>query len=114
MLTKTWNADENRYAVTFDLPDGLDIEGASVVGEFNDWDPAAHPMSRDDDGRWTATLALDPGMKYRFRYQLDGEEWENDWSADDYVPNEYGGADSVLEVPAPPARPPAAKRRSHR
>jgi len=33
-----------------------------------------------------------------FRYLVDGERWENDWAADAYVPNPFGGEDSVVEV----------------
>jgi len=44
------------------------------------------------------TLALEPGRSYRFRYYLGNERWENDWNADSYVENEFGGADSVLDL----------------
>ncbi len=30
--------------------------------------------------------------------RLDGERWENDWSADEYVANAYGSDDSVVSV----------------
>ncbi len=110
MLTKIWNPDVEQYDVTFDLPEGLDIDHAAVVGEFNEWDASGHPMTRTDDGRWSATVSLAPGQRLRFRYQIDDGAWENDWSADDYVDNEFGGADSVVEVPEAPSRPPAAKK----
>jgi len=42
------------------------------------------------------TVVLEPGRHYRFRYLLDGARWENDWVADAYVANEYGGDDSVV------------------
>ena len=112
MLTKTWNPEAENFDVTFDLPEGLDIDQASVCGEFNDWDPRIDPMEQTDDGRWTATVPLTPGQSYRFRYHLGDDEWENDWSADDYVGNEYGGADSVVTVPDVPTPPPPAKRKS--
>lgn len=42
----------------------------SVVGSFNDWDPARHPLARDDRGRadtWSADVAdARPGDEYRF------------------------------------------------
>jgi hypothetical protein len=38
---------------------------------------------------------------YRFRYLVDGRSWENDWAADLYVPNGYGGDDSVVDVRRP-------------
>ena len=39
-----------------------------------------------------------PGRSYRFRYYLGGGRWENDWDADSYVDNEFGGADSVVTL----------------
>jgi len=109
VLTKNWNAATGGFDVTFDLPSELDIEQAAVVGEFNDWDEAAHPMSTQDDGRWSATIALEPGRSYRFRYHLGADRWENDWNADHYVGNDFGGADSVVVVPEEPSAPPPAK-----
>lgn len=109
MLTKNWKPDAGSYDVTFDLPAELEIEQAAVVGDFNGWDESADPMQPDGDGRWTATISLEPG-NYRFRYHLGGGEWENDWSADDYVPNDHGGSDSVVQVPEAPSEPPPAKR----
>lgn len=109
MLSKTWNPDQELFDVVFDLPSALEIDRAAVVGEFNDWDPDADPMTKDADGRWVATVSLEPGTTYRFRYHLGGDRWENDWSADDYADNEFGGADSVVRVPDAPSEPPAVK-----
>jgi hypothetical protein len=50
------------------------------------------------DGSFSVTISLKPGSSYRFRYLLDGERWENDWAADSYIPNDYGGEDSLVEV----------------
>jgi hypothetical protein len=41
-------------------------------------------------------MSLEPGRRYRYRYLADGERWINDWAADDYQPNPYGGDDSVV------------------
>lgn len=110
MLTKTWNAEDSRFDVLFDLPSELEIDHAAVVGDFNGWDAEADPMTKGPDGRWSATLSLEPGVAYRFRYHLGQDRWENDWNADDYVGNEFGGSDSVVHVPDAPAKPPATKR----
>jgi 1,4-alpha-glucan branching enzyme len=83
--------------VTFCLPHAVEAERVSVVGEFNDWSPDAHPMQRDGTG-FIARIPLAPGRAYRFRYLLDGRRWENDWLADAYVPNEFGGDDSVIDL----------------
>ena len=55
-------------------------------------------MKRVKSGEWRASMALDAGCRYRFRYLLDGFRWENDWAADDYVPNPFGSDDSVVSV----------------
>ena len=44
------------------------------------------------------TVTLDSGRRSRYRFLVDGERWENDWAADAYAPNEYGGDDSVVEL----------------
>jgi 1,4-alpha-glucan branching enzyme len=69
----------------------------SVVGDFNAWTPGVHRMSGGTSG-WTCTLTLPAGRRYRFRYLLDGARWENDWEADDYVDNDQGGQDSVVDL----------------
>jgi hypothetical protein len=38
------------------------------------------------------------GRRYRFRYLLDGERWANDGAADDYVANDFGVDDSVIDL----------------
>ena len=83
--------------VTFEVPASAGARSASLCGDFNDWSPQAHPMSRLDDGRFQITIAL-PAGRWRFRYLLDGHRWENDWAADDYEPNVYGGQDSVIDL----------------
>ena len=57
------------------------------------------------------TVDLDAGRAYRFRYLLDGQRWDNDWAADAYVRNDFGGDDSVVDLTAlAEAVPPAARK----
>jgi 1,4-alpha-glucan branching enzyme len=91
------SADTENVLVTFRLPHAAEAEQVSVVGDFNEWSHTAHPMERDGDV-FVAQIALAPGRPYRFRYLLDGERWENDWAADAYLPNEFGGDDSVIDL----------------
>jgi 1,4-alpha-glucan branching enzyme len=91
------NSDTGQALVVFRLPRAVDAEQVCVVGEFNEWSPIAHPMEREGDA-FVAQFAMTPGRSYRFRYLLDGERWENDWAADAYVPNEFGGDDSVIDL----------------
>jgi 1,4-alpha-glucan branching enzyme len=96
MIEVRFNSDG--YAVvTFRVPN-VDHPDVNVVGEFNRWSPTALPMDKDADGDLMATVTLQVGRRYRFRYLVDGSRWENDWAADDYAPNEFGGDDSVIDL----------------
>jgi hypothetical protein len=109
VLQKKWDPESRQYVVVFDLPSGLDVDEVAVVGDFNDWSADRDVMERTSDGRHELALRFEPGARVRFRYRIDGDRWENDWNADEYVANEFGGEDSLLVVPeAPPAVEPAA------
>lgn len=84
--------------VSFTLPKEAAPEARSVhvVGDFNSWDERANPMKKEKNGDFTATIQMDCGREYRFRYLIDGRRWENDWLADRYEPNPFGEEDSVL------------------
>ncbi len=102
-----------RASVTFTLDPGVGAQTAAVCGEWNDWSADADVMQRDAEGGFSLTVALDAGRAYRFRYLLDDQRWENDWAADAYLPNSFGGDDSVVDLTALiQAAPPTAKKAS--
>ncbi len=84
--------------ITFELPAFVGASLACVCGDFNLWSPHAHPMLPRPEGRFELSLLLERGRDYRFRYLLDNGRWENDWAADRYEPNVYGGSDSVVST----------------
>ena len=84
--------------VTFTLPADVHAGIVALCGEFNDWSAEDARLERGSDGSWRATVALEPGRSYRYRYLLDGQRWENDRQADRYVPNALGSTDSVVVV----------------
>src|SRR6478672_4343342 len=86
--------------VTFEIDPAVNAERANLCGDFNDWSYEADPMQPTGEGGFSLTKELPPGRSYRFRYLLDGDRWENDWAADDYVRNEYGGDDSLVDLTA--------------
>jgi 1,4-alpha-glucan branching enzyme len=59
----------------------------ALLGEFNDWDPAALPMKRSKSGEFSATVNLPVNSEYQFRYLVDGGTWLNDEAADAYLPS---------------------------
>jgi 1,4-alpha-glucan branching enzyme len=88
---------DGRVRVTFRIPHHNGAANAVVTGDFNDWSHEATPMVRTATG-FEVELALGPGRAYRFRYLLDGARWENDWAADRYDTNDFGGNDSVIDL----------------
>jgi len=87
-------ARKDRVRATFALPDpGRPV---SVVGDFNGWDPLAHPLRRRSNGTRSVVVELTPGRRYRFRYLLDGGVWADDPAADAIEANGYGGTHGVL------------------
>ena len=91
------NAGDGFVLVTFRLPNVNGSTRISLVGEFNAWCPTAHPLERDGDELVTQIL-LPAGRSYRFRYLVDDDRWLNDWAADSYTNNEFGGDDSVVDL----------------
>jgi 1,4-alpha-glucan branching enzyme len=93
-------AGPDTVRATFRLQHVVDCHEICLVGEFNDWSPTANPMTFNGHG-YTAEIVIPTGRSYRFRYLIDNERWHNDWAADSYVPNEFGGDDSVLDLTKP-------------
>jgi len=91
-------AEGSSVDVTFILPAEVQADSVVLCGEFNEWSADNIRLERGSDGSWRATVALEPGRSYRYRYLLDGERWENGWQTDGYVPNSYGSDDSVVVV----------------
>ena len=90
--------------VTFRLPSeaAKDANTVHIVGDFNSWDIYATPMKKLKDGSFTVTVDLETdketNKEYQFRYLIDENTWENDWSADKYVPTPFGNAENSVVV----------------
>ena len=92
MITKRVLAD-GTTRVTFSVEDPRPV---SVVGDFNSWDPLAHPLVRRSNGRRSVAVILAPGTCARFRYLADGGEFYDDPHADAMESNGFGGSDCVV------------------
>jgi 1,4-alpha-glucan branching enzyme len=64
--------------ITFALPADGPGGAVSVVGDFNDWDPLAHPLRRRANGTRSAVVTVPAGSTLRFRYLAEGGHWFND------------------------------------
>ncbi|NJL28242.1 MAG: glycoside hydrolase [Thermoanaerobaculia bacterium] len=98
MLKKNYSKNGKSCRVTFKLSPQPDAHSVAVLGEWNDWNPAAHPLTERKDGSFSTTVSLDAGQSYRFRYLVDDKSWANDEAADELVPNRFGTRDSVLNL----------------
>ena len=70
----------------------------NLVGTFNDWDESAQQLRKQKSGDYAATLSFAVGEKHEFRYLIDGELWENDDSADQYVPTKVSWEENSVIV----------------
>jgi len=86
----------NKLEVSFELPGEVSGTAVNLCGDFNEWSATSLPLSRNAEGNFEVTVLLEAGCRYQYRYLIDGARWENDWMADDYVANEFGGEDSLL------------------
>lgn len=70
----------------------------SVVGDFNDWDPAATPLREAADaGVWTITVPLSAG-RHQYVFMVDGNRWTPDPAAPVAVEDDFGMPNSVITV----------------
>lgn len=99
-LKKTYSKDKMTCKVIFSIQaDALnDADSVTVVGDFNNWNLAATPMKKKDDGSFEVTVPLETGREYFFRYYINGSRWENDWNADKYVASPYGDSDNSVVI----------------
>ena len=105
-------AAKGKARVTFTVDPRAGARTAVVCGEWNDWSADAGVMHRDAGGGFSVTVDLDAGRAYRFRYLLDGQRWDNDWAADAYVRNDFGGDDSVVDLTALAEPVPSAAKKA--
>ena len=60
-----------------DLPPDL----TSAVGDFNDWNPFAHPLRRRANGTRSAAVTVPADSMLHFRYLAEGGVWFDDDTA---------------------------------
>ncbi len=92
MITKKHNKD-GTTRITFAVDDERPV---SVVGDFNDWDPLAHPMVRRANGTRSVAVAVPTGTTVCFRYLADGGEFYDDPHADSSESNGMGGSHCIV------------------
>jgi 1,4-alpha-glucan branching enzyme len=69
-----------------------------VLGDFNNWKYGETPLKKSKAGTWSASLDLQAGNEYQFRYLIDERQWENEPEADRTVPAGIGASENSVIV----------------
>jgi 1,4-alpha-glucan branching enzyme len=69
----------------------------SVVGDFNDWQPGVTTFRGRGSIR-SATVEVERGRRYAFRYVTEAGEWIDDEESDGYERNEEGVLTGVVDL----------------
>lgn len=84
-------------AVRFVL-ESPDARSVHLVGDFNDWSPAATPLAhRGADGRWSVVVLL-PNGRYSYSFLVDGARWTPDPQAPPAPGDDFGRPSSLVYV----------------
>ncbi len=102
MINRRLDSTRNQTRVTFTLSEDRPV---SVVGDFNDWDPLAHPLQGRSNGLRSVGVDFPTGRTLRFRYLVDGGEYLDEPDADRVEHNGYGTTDNVVVAALPDEEP---------
>ncbi len=91
-ITKKFLKSKPLCKVTFKLDASVvdNAEKVALVGEFNEWNPSVDQMQKLKDGSFKATLDLETGKEYQFRFLVNNQTWINATEADKFVPAGIG------------------------
>jgi 1,4-alpha-glucan branching enzyme len=89
------NSKQKTKKIQFSVK-AADAKKVSLVGEFNNWNPDADPMQRDENDTWTKAKMLSPG-NIEYKFWVDGE-WMQDPENLRACPNRFGTQNNVAKV----------------
>ncbi len=85
------------WAVTLNVKLQGNPKQVNLAGDFNGWSRELTPMKRSPDGRWTATIQMQEGVRF-YKFVVDGTKWIEDPTNKEHVPDGQGGFNSVLRL----------------
>ena len=92
-MGKSTTAGRKRVTFHLETEPGKEVY---IAGSFNDWDPEKKMMLEDEEGKYSATLMLQPGQ-HEYKFVIDNE-WIVDPQSPEHVQNEHGTHNSVVTV----------------
>ncbi|MBL7792714.1 MAG: isoamylase early set domain-containing protein [Saprospiraceae bacterium] len=116
MLKKEYSKTKPVCKVTFSLPEEA-LEGATtvkVLGDFNSWSWENGATLKRAGSEYKASVELETGRHYEFRYFVDQNYWITDPAADGYTPTQFGTHNAIVALEpfvaaTQPAKAPAKK-----
>jgi 1,4-alpha-glucan branching enzyme len=91
---KTQQPRRKRVAFQFDGGPDCDVR---LAGTFNNWNPGGRRLTRKNgNDTYAATLLLARG-RHEYKFLVNGE-WQCDPACPDWVLNEHGTLNSVVDV----------------
>ena len=84
--------------ITFVLPEHLAYQNPCVVGDFNNWDPAANPFKKRANKTLSTSVTVPTNTSFAFRYLAEDGQWFDEEQADGFVLNEFGTANCSCET----------------
>ncbi len=96
MIQKTYFKTKDYCKVKFSFaPENA--ETVEVLGLNRDWENSIL-LKKKKDGTFSAEVSLPKDSQHQFKYLVNKTEWLNDEHADGLQPNEFGGANGVINI----------------
>ncbi|MFC3912710.1 isoamylase early set domain-containing protein [Pseudaeromonas sharmana] len=103
-VTKKFLKSKPEVQVTFEVSKeaAQSADQVYLLGEFSDWEPVELKKMKTGVFKTTVNLSTleQDSYQYRFRLVMDdgSEKFDNDWDAEAYVSNPFGGENSLVSV----------------
>ena len=97
-MKKNKKTNKGRKRVTFSC-ELTSVKEVFLLGDFNQWNPKAHPMEKTADNIWQRSLLLEPGT-YEYKFLADGQ-WKNDPDNFLLCDNGFGTKNNFVHVGDP-------------
>ncbi|MCA1743468.1 MAG: isoamylase early set domain-containing protein [Desulfonatronovibrio sp.] len=88
-------SDETFHVLfSFDNPD---VDSVSIMGSFNDWNPAGYVLRQSNDGIWTITIPLPKGS-HEYAFVINDEQIVPDPDALLFKDDGFGSVNSMIVI----------------
>jgi len=95
MAMKNSMEKANKEKVVFKI-EVADAKEVYLLGDFNRWNPKKHPMKREGQNKWVASVSLPEG-RFQYKFLVDGQ-WVGDPLNDQVCSNCFGTHNNVFNV----------------